>query len=197
LLTDERLAEKALYGEQPAFEELVNRYKNKIYAIVYRMVGQSQEAEDITQEVFITVYEKLYQFDVSKKFAPWIYKIAANTSITSLRRKKKVITLNFDESHSKPYDYYSVPSVDPVYEYEKKELKEAVNSAIMNLSENYRAVIILRYQMDLTNQEIADILGTTRENVEVKIHRARKALRRIVIEQWEERGMKHELPANR
>ncbi|MBC7076539.1 MAG: sigma-70 family RNA polymerase sigma factor, partial [Syntrophomonadaceae bacterium] len=70
-------------------------------------------------------------------------------------------------------------------------------SAVKELPDNYKIVIILRYQMDLDNQEIADILGITKENVEVRVHRARKALRKILLRKWEERGMKYELPASR
>lgn len=197
LLSDEMLACKTLQGELSAFEELVNRYKNLIFTIVYRMVGQYQEAEDITQEVFITVFDKLYQFDSNKKFKPWIYKIATNASISALRKKKKIITLNFDDTFSLQYEEYRPDySVDPEVMFERQELKEFINNAIMELPDSYRTVIVLRFQMDLTNQEIADVLGVTRENIEVKVHRARKALRKILIKKGKERGMKSELPAN-
>ena len=88
MLSDESLASKSLEGDMSAFEELVNRYKRPVFSLVYRMVGQYQEAEDITQEVFINVYEKLYQFDSNRKFSPWIYRIATNASISALRKKK-------------------------------------------------------------------------------------------------------------
>jgi len=181
-----------------AFEELVNRYKRPVFSIVYRMIGQYQEAEDITQEVFINVYEKLYQFDSNKKFGPWIYRIATNASISALRKKKKVITLDFDETYGKAYeDYYLADSGDPQIMFEHAELKIFTDKAINELPENYRVVIILRYQMDLNNQEIAEVLGVSKENVEVRVHRARKALRKIVEKHWEERGLQYELPASR
>jgi len=181
-----------------AFEELVDRYKRPVFSIVYRMIGQYQEAEDITQEVFINVYEKLYQFDSNKKFGPWIYRIATNASISALRKKKKVITLDFDEAYGKAYeDYYTAGSTDPQLMFEREELKIFTDKAINELPENYRVVIMLRYQMDLNNQEIAEVLGVTKENVEVRVHRARKALRKIVEKHWEERGLQYELPASR
>jgi RNA polymerase sigma-70 factor (ECF subfamily) len=181
-----------------AFEELVNRYKRPVFSIVYRMIGQYQEAEDITQEVFINVYEKLYQFDSNKKFGPWIYRIATNASISALRKKKKVITLDFDETFGKAYeDYYTADSGDPQLMFEREELKIFTDKAINELPENYRVVIILRYQMDLNNQEIAEVLGVSKENIEVRVHRARKALRKIVEKHWEERGLQYELPASR
>jgi RNA polymerase sigma-70 factor (ECF subfamily) len=198
LLSDESLACKSLDGDMSAFEELVNRYKRPLFSIVYRMIGQYQEAEDITQEVFINVYEKLYQFDSNKKFGPWIYRIATNASISALRKKKKVITLDFNETYGKAYeDYYLADSGDPQLMFEREELKIFTDKAINELPENYRVVIMLRYQMDLNNQEIAEVLGVSKENVEVRVHRARKALRKIVEKHWEERGLQYELPASR
>lgn len=198
MISDEVLARQTLGGDLAAFEELVNRFKNRVFALVYRIVGQRQEAEDITQEVFITVYEKLYQFDTSKSFAPWIYRIASNTSISALRRKKKVVMLNFDEtfgSHNEAN--YTSSYIDPQLLFERKELQEEINSAIMRLPDSYRVIITMRYQLDLDNQEISDMLNISKENVEVRIHRARKALRKIILQNREERGMQHELSANR
>ncbi len=198
MLTDEMLATQALNGELSAFEELVNRYKGSVFAIIYRMLGQYQEAEDISQEVFITVYQKLYQFDAEKRFGPWIHKIAVNTAISSLRKKKKVVTLSFDETYIQAQeDLPMLNIVDPELTVERKELREDIETAIKELSENYKIVIILRYQLELTNQEIADTLGISKENVEVKIHRARRALRKALQKNWEERGIKHELSASR
>ncbi|HWP98266.1 MAG TPA: sigma-70 family RNA polymerase sigma factor [Syntrophomonadaceae bacterium] len=197
LLSDELLARQALQGDLSAFEELVNRYKNPVFAIAYRIIGQFQESEDITQEVLLSVYQKLYQFDQSKKFRPWIQRIAVNASISSLRRKKKIVNLSFEEGLGKDIDHYLTVHVpDPHSEFEKKELMEEIQTALLQVNDGYRVLLILRYQMDLDNQEIADILGVSRENVEVRIHRARKALRRVVVKQWTERGLSHELPAS-
>jgi RNA polymerase sigma-70 factor (ECF subfamily) len=199
LLTDENLAALALQGKLSAFEEIVNRYKNSIFSIVYRIIGQYQEAEDVCQEVFIIVYEKLYQFDLSRKFSPWINRIAINTSISYLRKKKKVITLAFDEAlynqNDVPYALYYRD--DPELVVAERELAAEIDAAIQELPDAYREVLILRYRLDLSNQEIADTLGISKENVEVKVHRARKALRTILLHKWNEKGLAYELPANR
>ena len=197
MLSDEMLADRILRGDTAAFEELVDRYKNSIFHIVYRLVGQYQEAEDITQEVFILVYDKLYQFDRTKRFSPWIHRIAVNTAISNLRKKKKVVHLSFDESFGQPYeDYPSVLESDPEVMFERKEVMEDIRASIAELPESYRSVLILRYQMDMKNAEIAQILGVSKENVEVRIHRARKALRKVLLKNWEERGLiKHEMSA--
>jgi RNA polymerase sigma-70 factor (ECF subfamily) len=196
LLTDEMLIAQTLRGEVSAFEELTNRYKKSIFTILYRMTGQYQEAEDISQEVFLTVYQKLYQFDSSKKFAPWIHRIAINSCISTLRKKNKVVLLNFEESYTQleveSHYHYS----DPAKVIERNELKADIRTAIKELPASYQAVLVLRYQLDLNNQEIAETLGINKENVEVKIHRARKSLRKIIINLWEEKGMQDELPGH-
>jgi len=196
LPTDEMLASQILGGDTAAFEEILNRYKKSGFSIVYRMIGNYHEAEDISQEVFISVYKKIYQFDNSKKFAPWIHRIAVNSCITAMRKNNKIILLNFDEGYVPHYDRNPHEYLDdPQLVFENKELKAEIESALIKLPENYRIVIILRYQLDLDNQEIADVLGISRENVEVKVHRARKALRKIILKYWDERGQRDELPA--
>jgi len=196
--SDEKLACETLRGNQEAFEQLVHKYQQLVFTIAYRMVGQREEAEDIAQEVFINVYRKMYQFDTSKKFAPWIQRITVNTCISHIRKKKKVVCLNYDdtlmtwENPTVHVDYE-----DPSVVYDRKELREEISQVLLQMPESYRAMIILRYQLDLTNQEIADALGISRENVEVKMHRARKSLRKYLLQRREERRDKDELPASR
>ncbi|NLJ72082.1 MAG: RNA polymerase sigma factor [Syntrophomonadaceae bacterium] len=198
MLSDELLASQTLDGELSAFEELVNRYKGSVFSIIYRITGQYQEAEDISQEVFITVFQKLYQFDTNKKFAPWIHKIAVNTAISYIRRHKKYIVYSFDESYMNEQNNLPKSTIiDPELALENKELYQDILNAINKLSVNYKVVIILRYQLELTNQEIADTLGISKENVEVRIHRARKSLRKILIADWEQRGVKYELSTDK
>lgn len=196
MMNDELLAAKALEGDLGAFEELVDKYKKSVFTIVYRIIGQYQEAEDITQEVFLIVYEKLYQFDVGKKFAPWIHRIAVNTTITALRKKKKVVNVMFDETYIQD-NVTGSDLDDPQVIFERNELSSFINEVIMELPENYRIIIALRYQMDYSNGEIAEVLGISKENVEVKVHRARKAMRNLYMKKLVQRGMPHELPASR
>lgn len=187
--TDEMLTARTLRGDVSAFEEIVNRYKNSVFTIIYRMTGQFQEAEDICQDVFITVYQKLHQYDSSKRFAPWIHRIAINTTISSLRKKNKIVTLNFDETYGQPEDYH-YDYGDPQLFLERNEMKAEIKTAFASMTESYQIVLALRYQLDLDNQEIAEVLGVTKENIEVKIHRARKSLRNTILKNRNERGIK-------
>ena len=197
MISDEMLVKQVLGGDSTSYEDIVNRYKNTVFAIIYRMVGQYQDAEDISQDVFVNVYRKLYQFDTDKKFGPWIHRIAVNTCISYLRKRSKVVSISFDESYMQQYEEETASwSVSPQTEMEKAELKKEVEKAINELSDAYKLLIVLRYQMEYSNQEIADILGISKENVEVKTHRARKALRKIIQNKMAERGSIYELSAN-
>lgn len=196
--SDERLVHETMQGNPQAFEELVHRYQRQVFTIAYRMTNQREEAEDIAQEVFITVFQKLYQFDTSRRFAPWIQRITVNTCITRLRKKKKVVLVNFEDNISNRADpFLNIDYNDPAVVYDREELKLDLKEALLQLPESYRAMLILRYQLDMSNQEIADALGITRENVEVKMHRARKSLRKVLLERRDERRQRDELSASR
>ncbi len=195
--TDKQLIEQILSGNPDAFGELMKRYQQPVFTIIYRMTGKYQDSEDITQEVFLTVYQKLYQFDQSKSFAPWLYRIAVNTCITAMRKKKKVVNISLHEDFAEQIEAtYDYSKFDPQNILEQKELRDVIKSSIEKLPENYKTVIVLRYDLGLSNQEIADILHITKDNVEVKIHRARKALRKIIMETGIRGGMRHELSGN-
>lgn len=179
--SDESLAAEVLKGNLDAFEELVKRYQQAIVKIAYRMVGDRDEAEDIAQEVFIKVYNNIHLFDSDKRFAPWLYRIATNTCISRLRRRKKVVLLNFEDGLTRQLEYQNTDYIDPLERLENEELHKLIMQTLLDLPESYRMVIILRYQADLTNQEISESLGITKENVEIRIHRARKMLRTLLI----------------
>lgn len=188
MLNDELLVAQTLQGDLKAFEELVVRYQRQVFAIVYRITAQYQEAEDITQDVFLAVFHKLHQFDVSKKFSPWIQKIAVNTCISSLRKKNRAFMVEFDEAYLSPDVSNSATEFgNPQAAVLRQELRDEINKALLELPINYRTMLVLRYHLELSNPEIAEALGITKENVEVKIHRARRALRRILNQKWHEK----------
>lgn len=195
--SNEALAAETLKGDLDAFEELVQRFQQQVFRVAYRMVGQKEEAEDIGQEVFLNVYQKMYQYDVSKPFAPWLYRITVNTCISWLRRKKKVVLLNFDDAATRHIEYEHTEYIDPLVSLEQEELARQIKDTVDRLPEAYRTVLILRYQLDLTNQEIADTLGITRANVEVKVHRARRMLRNLLVQSGQEGGKVDELQAGK
>lgn len=195
--SDETLAYQVIKGNLVAFEELVSRYQKPIFKVAYRMVGQKEEAEDLTQEVFIHVYQKITRFNPAKKFKPWLYRVAVNTCISRLRRKQKVVFLNYDDALTGNVTLDAIRYPSPDKNIERHDLQQAVHQAVLEMPENYRAMIVLRYQLDLTNTEIAEVLGITRENVEVRMHRAHKHLRRILLGRMAEGRFEYEVQAGR
>jgi len=194
LLTDEKLVFKTLQGDINAFEQIVERYKSSVFSVVYRMTGQVHEAEDISQEVFLTVYTKLYQFDQSKKFAPWIHRIAVNTCISAMRKTGRVPQTAFDETYIHPDSSDNQPDFgNPQIMVERHELRKDIQIALQGLPEAYQLMLVMRYQLDLSNQEIAAALDVNKQKVEVTIHRARKALRKSLTNRWVERRKQDEL----
>lgn len=178
--SDETLATLTLNGDIDAFEVLLARYQKMVFKVGYRMMGQREEAEDVVQEVFLTIYSKMNQFNPQKKFSSWLYRITLNTCISRLRSKKNTVLSPFDESTFDPSDGWQY-RVNPLTVLEQKELRHNIWDTLIQLPENYQVMLILRYQMDLSNQEIADTLGIKKDNVEVRMHRARKALRHQLL----------------
>lgn len=195
--SDEILAQQVIKGNPAAFEELVTRYQKPVFKIAYRMVGQKEEAEDLTQEVFIHLYQKITHFNPEKRFKPWLYRVAVNICISRLRRKRKVVFLSFDDALTGSADFDNLRAVYPDRNVEIQELQKEVFRAVLEMPENYRAMIVLRYQMGLNNSEIAETLGITRENVEVRMHRAHKNLRRILLGRIAEGRFEYEVQAGR
>jgi len=105
--------------------------------------------------------------------------------------------LNFDDPSNRQIEFLHSELDDPILHIEQEELRKELAEALLKMPEGYRAMIILRYQLDLTNAEIADTLGITKENVEVKMHRARKLLRKILVEKMAEGRFVYELQAGK
>jgi len=195
-LSDEALALQVVNGDLSAFEELVNRHQRSVFKIAYRMVGQKEEAEDLAQEVFIHVYQKMYLFNTSKSFVPWLYRVAVNTCISRLRRKQKVVFLSFDDALAAGTEFMGSSIVSPDLNLERQELHNEISRALLKMPEGYRAMIILRYQLDLNNREIAEVLGITKENVEVRMHRAHKLMRQLLAARLSEGRVEREVQAS-
>jgi len=170
------VAERVLQGESASYETIVTAYQKSIYSLCYRMTGNSGDAEDLSQEVFIKAFRKLHTYDPSKRFSTWILTLGRNTCIDHLRRKKED-TLPFDEGS---FDEGSKgercgESAESLYiqDEEKEEIQQAVDS----LSPEYRILILLYHQQGKSYQEIAELEGISLSLVKNRIHRGRKMLR--------------------
>ena len=178
---ENRLTKLALNGDQQAFAEIVELYKDKIYHLGYRMLSNRHEAEDVVQETFLRVFKSLDRFDPNQKFSTWIYRIATNLCIDRLRKRKATYSLDADMNDQDGLDGYSlIPSDDrtPESELMISETKQLIYDAIESLPAKYKSVMVLRYLQDLSLQEISDVLGMPVTTIKTRVHRGRDFLRK-------------------
>ncbi|WP_066321584.1 RNA polymerase sigma factor SigW [Bacillus sp. FJAT-29814] len=171
---------QVIKGDQDAFGEIVEIYKNSVYQLCYRMLGNSHEAEDIAQEAFLRAYVNIKSFNQDLKFSTWLFRIATNLCIDRIRKKKPDYYLDAEVAGTEGLTMYSqIPSDTelPEKELESLELQETVQKEILKLPEKYRSAIVLKYIEDLSLNEISEILDLPLGTVKTRIHRGREALR--------------------
>ncbi|WP_025028897.1 RNA polymerase sigma factor SigW [Caldalkalibacillus mannanilyticus] len=180
---EQRLIKQALAGDRQAFEEIVELYKNKIFQVAYRMLGNRTEAEDIGQETFLRVYANLSRYDQTHKFSTWIYRIATNLCIDRLRKRQITYSLDQEVAATEGLDMYSQiadKAKGPEAEVMTIELQNEVQQAIDQLPIKYKSIMILRYIEDLSLQEISEIIDLPVTTIKTRIHRGREALKKLL-----------------
>lgn len=171
---------QVLKGDQSAYGEIVEIYKDKVYQLCYRMLGNRHEAEDMAQEAFIRAYVNISRFNINLKFSTWLYRIATNLCIDRIRKKKPDYYLDAEVSGTDGLTMYSQVAADtalPEEDLESLELQETIQREISKLPEKYRSVIVLKYIEELSLNEISEILDIPLGTVKTRIHRGREALR--------------------
>ncbi|MFC3924881.1 RNA polymerase sigma factor [Clostridium punense] len=172
LVTDETLIEKVLAGECQAFEILIKKHQGVIYNYLYKITLSKEDAEDITQEVFIKAYNKLYTFERKANFSTWLFKIAVNT-LNDNFKKKKVFELEKEEA------MMSIKCSErdiPEEALSLKEKKLEVLKLLEGLTLEQKNAIILKYVRGFSYKEIGKVLGVSEESAKMKVYRARKKL---------------------
>src|SRR5919199_25032 len=181
---DAELVVRALSGREDGFEELVRRYQRPIVAYVYRMVGDYDAALDLTQEVFIKVYNSLGRYRPEFKFSTWIYRIAHNSAIDHLRRDTSGRTEDLEiegeggRTFEKPL---ASRNPTPEQESERSERRAEIEEVVGDLPPAYRELIVLRHSHDLSYDEIAEVTGLPLGTVKNRIFRAREAMRELLV----------------
>ncbi len=189
-MNEKEIITLAKQGDKEALSKLVNKYSERIYNLALRILRNREEAEDVLQETFITVLEKLHSFDGRSSFFTWLYRIATNASLMRLRKKKLVyqqISDDPDFQESVESRVFVDWSQDPSVSLFDKEMKLKLDAAINKLSDIYRSVFILRDIEGLSIKETSAILNITEENVKIRLRRARQYLRDILSDYFEER----------
>ncbi len=181
-LSDHELIESAKNGDEPAFAEVVRRYRNPITNYLYRFLNDYEEAVDLAQETFVRVYFALERYHTEYAFSTYIYRIATNLAISELRKRKrrKLVSLtgffqygDDEEEDFQPTDEKPLPDVNLV----ENEQSKIIGRAIATLPEKYRAPIVLREIEGKTYEEIAEILDLGLGTTKSRISRARGLLK--------------------
>lgn len=177
------LVDRCRHQDTAAFDEVVGRYKNKLYNYIYRMVGDSDDAEDLTQEVFVRMFTSLDSFRRQASLHTWLFRIAGNLCIDHFRRSKKTrsIAYSLDEPYSSDDSEGGRDLPDATFEphrlLEQQELGEQIQRALVHLPEKLRSVLILHDMEDLPYDEIAQIVGCPLGTVKSRLFHARQQLR--------------------
>ena len=161
-----------LKGDKRAYADIINKYKNPLYATILRMTKNPQTAQDLLQEVFIKVYKQLPKYDQKGSFKSWLYKVAINHCLDMLRKKSFPVEEIVDEQ--------LINDHSPEVVFLKKEKSRELERLIAQLPELERLVLLLRYANECSYVEIGNMLGISLSDVRNKLHRAKKKLREHV-----------------
>jgi RNA polymerase sigma-70 factor, ECF subfamily len=190
-ITDEELVarcKRELPGNTRSYELLVQRHMNRVYSIVYRIVCNKEEAEDITQEVFVKVYHGLKKFEQQASFSSWVYRIATNSALDSLdkiKRQQKHITSpsntvsNVKDEERNPLHLHASTEAGPEESSIQRELRECISQILRQMDRQQARLLILRDFDDVSYDEIASLLKVGLSAVKMRIHRARLAFQEL------------------
>ena len=165
-------------GDALAFREVFAIYRDRVYALCRNMSGSDEDAEDLTQDIFIAAFKGIRSFRAEAAFGTWLYRIAANRCAAELRKKRPKFQSVDEAEQQNVLPLSSRPN--PEEQMVRKEMVERVEAAIGTLPESQRLIFVLGTQMGMRYREIGEIAGCSEDAVKVRIHRARKRVRDAV-----------------
>ncbi len=191
--SDRDLVRLCLRQDERAARELVERFERPVFSLVYRMVRDRELAEDLTQEVFVRTFNNLQRYDRSYKFSSWLFKIAYNLTVDHLRKKQvKTISMHGSPDAVTPERQEATSlslesdEESPDAMVEARELAGYLEDAIAALRPEYRTAILLRHVEGRPYEEISDIMGVPLGTVKTYIFRARRELRDLLEDRWDD-----------
>tara|TARA_A100001037_G_scaffold306813_1_gene355991 strand:- start:3324 stop:3911 length:588 start_codon:yes stop_codon:yes gene_type:complete len=175
--TDEQLISRFQSGDERAYIELVNRYRDRLINFVYQFLGDFEQSEDVVQDTMLKLYQKKHYYREIAKFSTWIYTIARNLANTELRKRKRRKTTLLSQMTREEKDY-DLPAIQPEtgQELQNEFAEKRIQKAIQELPEHFRTVIILRDIQELSYDDISSIIGVPLGTVKSRINRARLQL---------------------
>ena len=175
-----RLISRARKGDLPAYDELVRRYQERIYATVYHMTSNHEDANDLAQEAFIKAFQALKSFKGGSSFYTWVYRIAVNKTINFLKQRRNRTQMSLDDldfnAEHDPDLVALISDKTPRREASLSELQEKLNAAMQKLSEPHRLVVVLHDVQGLSHEEIAKIMDCNIGTVRSRLFYARQQL---------------------
>lgn len=171
---DLELVEKVRRGDKDAFAAIVGRYQTTVFNAAYRIVGNAEDAADITQATFIKVFENIASFDPSFRFFSWLYRISVNESLNFRKGRRQAASLEVEPASSQP---------GPYEDFRQLERCEHLERALSVLSYDHRVVIVLKHLVMLSYRDIAGILDLPEKTVKSRLFAARQALHRQLVGQ--------------
>jgi RNA polymerase sigma-70 factor (ECF subfamily) len=174
-VNEARLVEEARRGSRAAFGELVLRYERRLLRVILQFVRDRDQAEDLAQETFVRAYQRLDQFDPSRRFGPWLFRIGVNLTLDYLRRRKRRgwFALFSESPGERPME---PPTVDP---REALDLSQEVQRVLEQLPETYRTVLVLRDLENFTTSEIAAVLNRKEATIRWRLAEARSRFQQL------------------
>jgi RNA polymerase sigma-70 factor (ECF subfamily) len=182
---DAELVAAAKAGDLAAFEALTTRHERKIYSLAYRILLNPHDAEDVTQQAFLSAVENLARFREESSFATWLYRIATFAALKVIRKRKGLDTISLEAATEPREDYDSIPHPEYIADWkqspeqlvERNETQRLLDAALAKLDEKHRLVFVLRDVEGLSVSETAAALGLSESNVKMRLLRARLQLR--------------------
>lgn len=175
--TDQDYIEQIRSGNVDAYAALVTKYQRMIFTLALRMVGNREDAEEVSQDTFVKAYKALDSFKGTSKFSTWLYRIVYNTSLDYIKKNKRIIL----SEHIDEINEADIGSMQNALTYiEAKEKKQLIEKALLQLPEEERVLLTLFYFEELSLKEISEIVKISYDNVKIKLHRSRKKLYHIL-----------------
>jgi RNA polymerase sigma-70 factor (ECF subfamily) len=174
---------RAREGDTAAFEAIYNRYERRIYAFIYRLMSNAEDAYDLTQETFVKAYSALPRTQPDLNLSAWLHRIASNACMDVLRRRKLIRWLPWETFDTNPA-MEPTASDDPVGEYNQVETSGEVQVVLNKLSPKHRTALILKEFQGMSGDEIGQVMGLTRSAVKSLMFRARDEFRQVYLTQY-------------
>ena len=167
-------------GDVAAYDNLVKKYRNPLFSMIYNMTGNSEDASDITQEVFIKAFQSIKQFQGKSSFFTWLYRIGTNTSINFIKKSKRQRFVSYESIDETLVGSEILEFLTSKNRTEKRilitEIQEKLNDALQKLSPKHRIVVILHEVEGMNHKDIAEIVKTSEGTVRSRLHYAKKEL---------------------